>query len=86
MIKQSILLANLLVAVGIAEGHGLSSAVNIGISSPTLHLNNSGDISVKGTSEVTVTDGVPEDKVNFSIEMVFYLQHLPPSTMKERQA
>ena len=31
-------------------------------------LNNSGDISVKGTSEVTVTDGVPEDKVNFSIE------------------
>ena len=68
MIKQSILLANLLVAVGIAEGHGLSSAVNIGISSPTLHLNNSGDISVKGTSEVTVTDGVPEDKVNFSIE------------------
>ena len=68
MIKQSILLANLLVAVGIAEGHGLSSTVNIGISSPTLHLNNSGDISVKGTSEVTVTDGVPEDKVNFSIE------------------
>ena len=29
---------------------------------------NNGAISVKGTSEVTVANGVPEDKVDFSIE------------------
>ena len=46
--------------------YGKTSSTSLGISSPDITASNNGAISVKGSSVVTIKNGVAGDKVTFS--------------------